>query len=219
MREGVIQFELEHHAGPLRLGDAEDECAHALLGWRQVMVRLGMIGRDPARYEGLGFGNVSARVPPWGGGRGRRPFLITGSQTGGVESPTVQDLTRVGRWDRRRHAVTSRGVRRPSSESLTHAALYDVAPTVRFVFHGHAPVLWRAALDGRLGAVPTTGVDVGYGTPEMAEEIHRLWKETRLSMGRFLVMAGHEDGVVGFGRTGAEAIASLVEPLGQALAP
>ena len=107
-------------------------------------------------------------------------------------------------------------MRKPSSESLTHAAFYDAAPTVRWVFHGHAPLLWRAALDGRLGDVPTTAASIGYGTAEMAEAVHQLWRTSRLSATRLLVMAGHEDGVITFGRTPNEAAEALLEPLARA---
>jgi len=32
----------------------------------RVLARLGLIGRNPARYEGFGYGNVSARIGPMG---------------------------------------------------------------------------------------------------------------------------------------------------------
>jgi ribulose-5-phosphate 4-epimerase/fuculose-1-phosphate aldolase len=52
-----------------------------------------------------------------------------------------------------------------SSESLTHAAVYESEPTVFSVIHGHDVKLWAALLEEEATATPK-GVE--YGTPEMA---------------------------------------------------
>src|SRR5262249_35839367 len=122
------------------------EGARVLSAWREVLARLSLVGRDPARYEGLGYGNLSARLAPFGDvGRGRRRFLVTGSQTGGIPDLTLDHYCVVERYDVARNTVHSLGPVRPSSESLTHGAIYDAAPAARFVFHAHAPEIWRAA--------------------------------------------------------------------------
>ena len=58
---------------------------------------------------------------------------------------------------------------------------------------------------------------MGYGTPEMAQSVSRLWRSTRLEQLGVLVMGGHEDGVMGFGRSVAEAGHRLVDALVRAL--
>lgn len=173
-----------------------------LAAWREVLAGLDVIGQDPRRYEGAAYGNVSARIGPFPGARGQRPFLVSGTQTGGLACVSVDDFCAVAEWSTRENRVASRGSVLPSSESLTHATIYDLSPAVRFVLHVHAPAIFERARELRL---PTTKPTVAYGTPEMAEEVARLYRETTLEQTRVLVMGGHEDGVIAFGKTADEA--------------
>jgi ribulose-5-phosphate 4-epimerase/fuculose-1-phosphate aldolase len=192
------------------------ETADVLSAWREVLARLGLVGRDPARYQGAGYGNLSARVPPFGDvGRGRRRFLVTGTRTGSLPRLTLEHYCVVERYDLERNEVRSFGPLQPSSESLTHGAIYDAAPAARFVLHGHAPELWRHA---RALGLPVTRPDVANGTPAMALEVQRLYRESSLSATGILAMGGHEDGVIAFGRTPEEAGGTLVRHLARALA-
>jgi class II aldolase/adducin N-terminal domain-containing protein len=213
--EGVVRFEAEHleqRLEPRRIEDA----VRALGAWREVLLRLGLLGQHPALYQGLGYGNVSARVGPFGDApRGRRPFLITGTQTAGRRALSLDDFCLVERWDLGRNQVSSRGPVRPSSESLTHGALYDVAPAARAVLHGHAPEIWQAA---RSLGIPVTRPDVGNGTTAMALEVQRLFRETTLASTGILAMGGHEDGVIAFGASAEEAGTTLARALARALA-
>jgi len=213
--EGVLQFEVEHvhdRLEPRRL----EETMRSLGAWREVLWRLGLLGRDPALYQGLGFGNVSARIGPFGDApRGRRTFLITGTQTAGRRSVDLDDFCLVERWDVGRNRVVSRGPVPPSSESLTHGALYDVAPAVRVVLHGHAPEIWRAA---RALGIPITRPDAANGTPEMALEVQRLFRETALPSTGILAMGGHPDGVIAFGARAEDAGGTLARELARAIA-
>ena len=84
----------------------------------------------------------------------------------------------------------------PSSESLTHAAIYESDPTISAVIHCHDSVLWRTRLD----RVPTTSKAIAYGTPEMAYEIMRLFTVSDVRSRESFVMAGHEGGIVTFGK-------------------
>jgi hypothetical protein len=212
--EGVIRFEVLHVARALE-ERVHGETVRALVAWREVLARLGLIGQDPARYEGFGYGNVSARIGPMGDvGRGARRFLVTGSQTAGRRDVTLADFCLVERYDIARNQVTSYGLVPPSSESLTHGAIYDIAPAARVVLHGHAPEIWRGA---RSLGVPMTRSDTQNGTPGMALEVQRLYRETSLSSTGVLAMGGHEDGVIAFGRTAEEAGSSLVRHLARAL--
>ena len=121
--EGVTRFEVAHQTRPLEervLG----ETARALAAWREILARLGLLGQDPARYGGLGYGNVSARLGPFGDApRGRRRFLVTGTQTGGRRQVTLADFCVVEDYDLARNRVRSSGPVPPSSESLSHGAL------------------------------------------------------------------------------------------------
>ncbi|MEM9291934.1 MAG: class II aldolase/adducin family protein [Acidobacteriota bacterium] len=210
--EGVIKFAAEHEHRALevrRYGDA----ASSLVAWRQILRHTALVGQDPARYGGYGYGNVSTRVGPPSAGRGRRSFLVSGTQTSGIVDASLEHFCLVESYDVGRNRVLSRGLVKPSSESLTHAAVYDLGPQIRFVFHAHSSVLWRAARALRL---PTTNPQVSYGTPEMAAEVQRLYRSTALAESRLLVMGGHEDGFVAFGRTAEEAGQTLLSALAQA---
>jgi hypothetical protein len=212
--EGVIKFQRTHDPRPLEERE-HGEAARILAGWRAVLRRLGGIGQDPARYEGAGYGNLSLRVPPYGAeGMGRRRFLITGTQTGGKRAVTLADCCVVTAYDIARNHVASRGAAEPSSESLTHGAIYDAAPSTRAVFHVHAPELWRGA---RGLGLPTTHPDVPYGTPAMAREVERLFRSAALAAHGILAMLGHEDGVIAFGASAEAAGAILTRHYARAL--
>lgn len=211
-REGVIKFATTHQSGPLPRAAAE--LVGLLAGWRRILFDLELLGRDGERYQGAAFGNLSARLGPFPGERGARPFAITGTQTSGRRDLTAEDFCVVSAADVRRNHVTSHGPARPSSESMTHATVYDAAPTIRAVFHVHAPAIFRA----RLG-LPETAPGVDYGTPAMAQEVARLWRSSSLPEGRVFIMRGHEDGVVSFGKNVDEAGGALIAVLARALAP
>ena len=211
-QEGVIKFRAVHQTRPLeerRYG----ELVCKLIAWREILGLTGLVGQEPGRYEGYGFGNVSARVGPPGAGRGRRAFLITGTQTAGDRCVGLEQFALIERYDYHRNRVESHGCVEPSSETMTHAALYDVSPAIRCVLHAHSPVVWRRARELR---IPTTDASIPYGTPEMALAVQRLCDSTALPEIRILAMGGHEDGIVVFGRTPEEAGGVLLKWLSRA---
>jgi len=98
---------------------------------------------------------------------------------------------------------------------MTHGAFYDLTPTIRFVFHVHAPAIWEQARGLRL---PTSAFEVANGTPEMGAEVERLFQSTSLFDVRVMAMGGHRDGVIGFGRTAEEAGLAILATLAKATA-
>lgn len=210
--EGVIKFACDHTDRP---ADAtrHGELVCQLIAWRQIMAKLNLVGQDPERYDGAGYGNLSARIGPRGVGRGRRSFLITGTQTSGLAAIGLESFCLVERYRAADNWVESSGPIMPSSESMTHGAIYDLSPAIRFVFHAHAPVIWRRAAQLRL---PASDPAVDYGTPEMAAEVSRLYRSTALAETRCLAMGGHEDGVISFGRTAGEAGEAMMRVLARA---
>ena len=213
--EGVIRFTVDHETRALEERLYGDTIL-VLAAWREVLARLDLVGRDPTRYQGLAYGNLSARVGPFGDiGRGQRRFLVTGTQTGGRRGVTLDDFCLVERYDPGTNRVRSAGRVPPSSESLTHGAIYDLSPAIRVVLHGHAPEIWRHA--PALG-LPLTRPEAASGTPAMALEVQRLYRESTLSSTGMLAMGGHEDGVIAFGSTVREAGVTLVRHLARALA-
>ncbi len=69
------------------------------------------------------------------------------------------------------------------------------------MFHIHNLELWKRII----GKVPTTLSNAEYGTPQMAMEIKRLYRQTDLRKTRVLVMAGHQEGIMAFGLDADEA--------------
>lgn len=202
--EGVIKFEAAHEHAALDHGLMR-ECLLPVLAWREVLWRLGLIGRDPQRYDGAAFGNVSVRVPPYGLRPTRRAFLVSGTQTGGAGAATPADFALVTAYDVERNTVASRGEVLPSSEALTHGTLYDLDADVRCVLHVHAPELWRLA---PAMSLPTTDASAAYGTVQMAREVRRLARAN--ANARIFAMGGHEDGILSIGRTADEAGGALL---------
>jgi ribulose-5-phosphate 4-epimerase/fuculose-1-phosphate aldolase len=94
----------------------------------------------------------------------------------------------------------------PSSESLTHAAIYESDATAGAVIHCHDSTLWTAVLN----EAPTTSKAAEYGTPDMAHEIMRLFTRTNVRSRKIIVLAGHEGGLVTFGKDLEEAFAVLM---------
>ncbi|BCR04988.1 hypothetical protein DESUT3_20570 [Desulfuromonas versatilis] len=205
-QEGVIKFKLDFTLeNPL----PEDRLKE-ITAWRKLLFMLRLIGQDPARYGGFGFGNISNRIAPWDSPPNQRRFIISGTQTGGLPDlgPRHYTLVRECHWQENR--VVAEGPVPPSSESLTHGTLYAMDDSIRFVIHVHSPEIWRNA--GQL-QIPVSAPEVAYGTPEMAEEILRILGDPIPRSKGILAMGGHEDGVVTFGRTAAEAGTCLIRYL------
>jgi len=160
--------------------------------WRDRLFELKLVGMyTEGELKGVGYGNVSMRTP---GG-----FVITATRTGGLPVLGAAHYTEIAAVDVDRNAVDYRAVSEsttPSSECMTHAMFYQADPGVGAVIHVHHLELWKRLLN----RIPTTAADVEYGTPGMAREILRLYRETDLPCGKLAVMAGHEEGIISFGR-------------------
>ena len=154
---------------------------------RRKLVEQRLIGLD---VNGIGFGNLSVRDGASGN------FYITGSATAGLPELMLIDCVRVVAYDFVRNWLRYEGAVIPSSESLTHAAIYQSDPTISAIIHCHDSVLWRTRLD----RVPTTSKAIAYGTPDMAYEIMRLFTVSDVRSREIFVMAGHEGGIVTFGK-------------------
>ena len=192
--EGVIKLDLQFSpAEPVAMNSL-----HELNEWRSILWRHRLIGQDPDRYEGYGFGNVSQRIGPFDTECGKRAFVISGTQTGELEVLDNNHYAIVSAWDTAHNRVIASGPVKPSSESLTHAMIYDLDDEARAVLHVHSPDIWKTAAAQN---IPLTGSSVEYGTPAMAQEVRRLFNETSVRQTGIFAMGGHEDGVVSFGHT------------------
>jgi len=198
--EGVIQFTFE-----LQPGAAATEAEAAeLIHWRRQMFALDVIGCNMSRY-GACYGNMSVRTGAWAAGPGRREFLVSCTQTGAASEISATNVVRVLQYNHAKNRVLAQGPCAPSSETMTHGAIYDASLTIRAIVHGHDPVLWQWILKNE---GPHTPVEVDYGTPEMAFHAKRVvttMESSNLLYPGVLAMAGHQDGVVAFGASVKEA--------------
>jgi L-ribulose-5-phosphate 4-epimerase len=187
-----IKFTCEHKDAELAPFAGLDD----LNVYRIRLRKLGFIGVDS---NGVGFGNLSIRDGV------TNSFYITGSKTGGIANLTPADCARVVAYDFHRNWLRCQGLTIASSESLTHAAVYQSEPNAGAVIHCHDQKLWTALINH----IPTTSAFVAYGTPEMAREVERLFRETDLRVAKIFVMAGHQGGIVTFGANLEEAFGIL----------
>jgi len=198
-QEGVIQFDLQwQQTAPIHAD------LSALNAWRGILWKLGLIGQDPSRYHGVDFGNVSQRQGS------SRQFIISGSQTGHLAEVNEHHYALVTDFDPGTNRVVAEGLVRPSSETMTHGIIYTLDDSVNCILHVHSPAIWHAA---SALSLPRTAASVTYGTPDMANEVSRLFHETDVSQRGIFAMAGHEDGVVAFGTTPEASGLTLIRTL------
>jgi ribulose-5-phosphate 4-epimerase/fuculose-1-phosphate aldolase len=203
--EGVIKFSLDFTEASV----IEPSWILQFNAWRHIHHRLQLIGQMANRYQGYGYGNISMRQPG-------EPdnFIITGTQTSGLAFLTPEDFALVSFCDPARNKIIASGKTKPSSEAMTHGQLYQLSNDIHCIVHAHCPEIWNARETLEL---PTTSAEVPYGTPLMAQEVERLFHQTDVGRKRIFAMAGHEDGIVGFGRNFFEASIVLVDYLVKAI--
>ncbi len=188
--EGVIQFgyELRSRAAADRL----DPALHRALEASRLRLRESrLIGRDPRRYGGLAFGNLSARECA-----GSDRFYITASQMTDADALSPEHWPRIDAFDMTRFFALVTGEHAPSSESVTHAVIYAAAGDIGCVLHVHSPEIWRHG--SRLG-LAATGRHTAYGSRQLAREVEALLAQ-RTGAELTFTTPGHEDGVFACGR-------------------
>ena len=159
----------------------------ALNTWREVLYNLQMIG---VNKQGFGYGNISIRKDR------TKHFFITGSETGAIRSLGEEHYCLVTGYNILSNSLSCRGPVKASSESMSHAVVYHTLPEINAVIHIHHHDFWSALLD----KVPVTPKHIEYGTPEMAESIRELLRIPGVKEKRVIVMAGHRDGILFFGK-------------------
>ena len=165
--EGVIKYTLQHRFIELKL---TKERMKPLIQLRDRLHKLNLIGIYPADHyltPDVGFGNVSLRYTEEG------QFLVSGSQTGDLEETQVKDYALVLDFVIDKNMLLAKGQTKPSSESLTHAAIYEIAPEVNWVIHVHNKAMWENYKKFNMLVSPQ---DVPYGTPEMARAIQDVYQ-------------------------------------------
>jgi Class II Aldolase and Adducin N-terminal domain len=211
-QEGVIKFDLDFKPAPF----PATRDLRTLIAWRAILHRLRLIGQDPLRYGGLGFGNISQKILEFPiGADGTHPMIISGTQTGAMEWLNATQFCMVTAASIRHNRIVAQGPVKPSSEALTHIAVYRCHPEIRFVMHVHSPEIWRAT---QILGIPWTAETIAYGTPAMAIAVHDLIQSQGSPPTGIFSMLGHEDGIVSYGITAESAGNALIDTLARALA-
>ena len=167
--------------------------------WRQPLFEAGLIGE----YEehNIGYGNISLRCGEPG------QFLISGTQTGHLATTDKSHYALVTSWSVHGNRVCCVGRVQASSEAMTHAAIYQLDQRIGAIVHVHSKELWHRYLD----KLPTTAPEVPYGTPEMANEFRRLYRDTDFGKTQLAVMGGHDEGLISVGGTLERAATRMLE--------
>jgi ribulose-5-phosphate 4-epimerase/fuculose-1-phosphate aldolase len=89
---------------------------------------------------------------------------------------------------------------------MSHAAVYRARPDAQCVIHFHNKAIFEKMLELKKPATPP---DAEFGTPAMALAIQVL--APKLGPSGSIVMAGHQDGVICWGRSVSEAMQAVLE--------
>ena len=190
--EGVIKFKYN-----LKLSRPLPESSYINIEkWRAILFKMNLIGEYQS--EGVGFGNLSKRLIS-----GSEEFIITGTQTGKHAHLNGSQYTHIKKCNLKKMSLEATGPIAPSSESLTHHAIYSTCPQVNYIFHVHGKDLWNYMLKN---GYPKTPKDVDYGTQEMADASSKCIGHKDVGI---FAMEGHEDGIIAYGKT-AEATGKII---------
>lgn len=194
MDEGYIKFNCEW----IQDAPVKNFRIKELIKFRNMMRSQGLIGMNE---NGVGYGNISAR-------KDNNKFYISGSATGGIDKADYSHFTLVEKCAIADNLICCRGPVKASSESLTHAAVYEANALVNSVIHIHNYAKWNEFLN----IYPTTNIGAKYGTPEMANEIKEIVSAEKAASG-IIIMGGHEEGIISYGENIKKAYYILIERL------
>ena len=187
MDEGYIKFNCEWIKDkPLSIDKLVE-----INNWRDRLYAVKLIG---AYNNRIGFGNISTRLK-------ENTFIITGSATGNFHTLKKSHYVLVDKYDIAKNSLTCRGPIKASSESLSHAVIYECSSNTNAVIHIHNIHMWKKFIY----KLPTTNKDISYGTPEMAKEIKQLFTKSNIHLEKIIVMGGHKEGIISFGKNLEEA--------------
>lgn len=194
MTEGYIKFQCNWVNEEIQV---PEEVFLSLEKERSRLYKLGLIGMYS---DGIGFGNISVRTEG-------SSFLITGSATGQFNKLDQSHYSLVSAYNFANNFISCKGLTKASAESLTHAAVYEALPDVGAVVHVHCLWLWEKLLN----TYPTTSGEIEYGTPEMALAVQYLADEMGMSNEKIIIMGGHREGILSFGKNLEEATTQIIE--------
>ncbi len=182
--EGYIKFNLDWDK---RIFSFNDQDFSLINTSRERLYKTGLIGAYP---DGIGFGNLSLR-------NSSNSFIISGSATGNFRHLLKEHYSLVTDFDIPKNSISCIGLSKASSESLSHAIIYESNPKVNAVIHTHHQDMWNCYFD----KLPTTDKKAKFGTPEIAIEIKKLANKSS----GIIIMGGHQEGIITYGKSLFEA--------------
>lgn len=191
--EGYVKYKCNWDASPIEI---PEPLLKSLNLWRNKLYELSLIG---AYENGIGYGNISIR-------NDGISFFVTGSATGIKAVLQPDDYALVHDWHFHKNELSCTGKTKSSSESLTHAAIYESDPDIHSIVHVHSETIWNYYLN----KLPTSFPEIEYGTPGMAFEIKRLLQIKKNMDHGVIIMGGHKDGILSFGRNLDEACNRMI---------
>ncbi len=145
--------------------------------------------------DGLSYGNLSAYsdklMDYYSAYSNKIKFIISASGTSGIKNFTIDDYTIIVDYDFAKNYLHFIGKRIASSESLTHAAIYNSVNNVKYVVHFHNEQIWSRNIHKLL----TTDIDIEYGTPELAQCIIDLLRYKK-NLKPVIILGGHPNGII-----------------------
>ncbi|HNZ27068.1 MAG TPA: class II aldolase/adducin family protein [Spirochaetota bacterium] len=182
MEKGIIKFKIERCKGRFFIEPPLYEDVNEARSKLRYYNLIGQYGDLK-----LGYGNISKRL-------NGKEFIITGSQTGHLESLNGSFWSVIVDYDFDNNSVKFKGDIEPSSETLSHSAFYEFNSSINCVVHVHQKILWLELI--RSGCL-NTSQDAEYGSPVLYRELIDIIKnDDSKSDPIVIVMRGHEDGVL-----------------------
>ena len=154
--------------------------------WRNRLYKMNLIR---AYKNGIGYGNLSIRIS------GTNNFYISGSATGNFKFTGPEHYTVVTNYNYEKNSLICSGPIKASSESLSHAAIYESNKNINAVIHVHHLRMWEKYIND----LPTTNKEFSFGTPEIANDIASLLQNEKNSNTGIIIMGGHCEGILFFG--------------------
>jgi ribulose-5-phosphate 4-epimerase/fuculose-1-phosphate aldolase len=197
--DGIIKYNRKNFTHISSIPDNEYQ---AIESFRSKLFEMNLIGEDP--FHKIGFGNISMRMnylnflqTP------NAQFIISGSQTGKHSQLNGTHYTRILDFNTDSMELEMMGAIEASSETLTHAAIYQSCLEINFIIHIHSKSIWE---NMKKNNYPFISEQIEYGTKEMANAVARLSFSKSSGV---MSMNGHEDGVISYGKNSLEAFEQI----------
>ncbi len=190
MKSEIIKFKCELIKGEIQ----NTSIINDLNSIRRFLLNKKLFGLSE---DGISYGNVSMLCSElWQNYSNKPKFIITTSGNSGIETFTISDYCAVVDYDFEQNFVKCIGRRNASSESLTHASVYNAVDKAKIVVHFHNRQIWEALIY----RVPTTERRYEYGTVKLALDLIQIIKSSQWK-NDVIILGGHPDGVILWGET------------------